>query len=156
MAALRGNAKSFYRSCAPTQKGEYSQLVGALKKRFTPVKLTALRTQLFYSRCQEANESVDDFTQELRKLHSKAYSPATSGNPEAEKVRQIVLVNEFLSGLRSELQVKVVGSYRRWDERDGSPSQVRRDETQGIVNPEFWTTGKEGVPTQRTSHRELR
>ena len=65
---------------------------------------------------QGANESVDDFAQELRKLHSKAYSVATSGNPEAEKVGQIVLVNQFLSGLRSELQVKVVGTEGGMDE----------------------------------------
>ena len=35
-AALRGNAKSFYRSCTPTQKSSYPQLVSALKIRFTP------------------------------------------------------------------------------------------------------------------------
>ena len=35
-AALRGAAKSFYRSCSPAQKNNYRELVGALKKRFTP------------------------------------------------------------------------------------------------------------------------
>ena len=108
-AALRGNARSFYRSCTPVQKSSYPLLVGALKKRFTPVKLTALQTQMFHSRKQGPTESVDDFAQELRKLHSKAYSATTGGNAEAEKVGQIVLVNQFLSGLRSELQSKVVG-----------------------------------------------
>lgn len=108
-SALRGNAKSFYRSCTPTQKSSYPQLVSALEKRFTPVKLTALQTQMFHSRKQGPTESVDDFAQELRKLHSKAYSATMGGNPEAEKVGQIVLVNQFVSGLRSELQAKVVG-----------------------------------------------
>ena len=108
-AALRGNAKSFYRSYTPTQKSSYPQLVSALKKRFTSVKLTALQTQMFHSRKQGTAESVDDFAQELRKLHSKAYSATVGGNSEAEKVGQIVLVNQFVSGLRSELQAKVVG-----------------------------------------------
>lgn len=62
-----------------------------------------------HSRQQGANDSVDDFAQELRKLHAKAYSTATSSNPEAEKVSQIVLVNQCVSGLQSELQAKVVG-----------------------------------------------
>ena len=102
-------AKSFYRSCTPAQKTDYDQLVCALKKRFTPVKLTALQTQMFHSRKQGAAESVDDYAQELRKLHSKAYSTAMGGNSEAEKVGQIVLLNQFVSGLRPEIQTKVVG-----------------------------------------------
>ena len=115
-AALRGNAKSFYRSCTAAQKTSYAQLVSTLKKRFTPVKLTALQTQMFHSRRQGANESVDDFAQELRKLYARAYSTTTSSNPEAEKVGQIVLVNQFVSGLRSELQAKVVGVEGGMDE----------------------------------------
>ena len=114
--ALRGNAKSFYRSCTPVQKSSYPQLVDALKKRFTPMKLTAFQTQMFHSRRQGATESVDDFVQELRWLHSKAYSAAISGSPEAEKVGQIVLVNQFVSGLRPELQAKVVGVEGSMDE----------------------------------------
>ena len=47
--ALRGTAKSFYRSCSQAQRSDYTQLVDALKKHFTPVKLTALQTQLFHS-----------------------------------------------------------------------------------------------------------
>jgi hypothetical protein len=112
----RGNAKSFYRSCTAAQRTSYTQLVSALKKRFTPVKLTALQTQMFHSRRQGANESVDDFAQELRKLYATAYLTTTSSNPEAEKVGQIVLVNQFVSGLRSELQAKVVGVEGGMDE----------------------------------------
>ena len=90
------------------QKSSYSELVDALKM-FTPVKLTALQTQMFHSRRQGATESVDDIVQELCWIHSQAYSAAISGCPEAEKVGQIVLVNQFVSGHRSELQAKVVG-----------------------------------------------
>jgi hypothetical protein len=70
---------------------------------------------MFHSRRQGTTESVDDFAQELRKLHSKAYSTAMNGN-QAEKVGQIVLVNQFVSGLRSELQAKVVGVEGSMDE----------------------------------------
>lgn len=59
---------------------------------------------------------MDDFAQELRCLHSKAYSTVTGANPEAEKVGQIVLVNQFVSGLRSELQANVVGVEGGMDE----------------------------------------
>ena len=108
-SALRGTARAFYRSCTPAQKNNYNLLVAELKKRFTPVQLTAVQTQLFHSRRQGAKESVDDFAQELRKLHSRAYAAATYANPEAEKVGQMVLTNQFISGLRPELQAKVVG-----------------------------------------------
>ena len=77
------------------------------------MKLTALQTQMFHSRKQGATESVDDFAQELRKLHSKAYATATSRNPEAEEVGQIVL---FVASLRAELQAKVVGVEGSMDE----------------------------------------
>ena len=62
---------------------------------------------MFHSRRQGANDSVEDFAQELRKHYARAHSTMTSSNPEAEKVGQIVLVNQFVS--RSELQAKVVG-----------------------------------------------
>ena len=62
---------------------------------------------MFHSRRQGANDSVEDFAQELRKLYARAHSTTTCSNPEAEKVGQIVLVNQFVS--RSELQAKVVG-----------------------------------------------
>ena len=115
-SSLRGAANSFYRSCPPTQRSNYRQLIVVLRKRFTPVQLTAVQTQLFHSRRQGQKETVDDFVQELRKLHTKAYSPATRLNPEAEKVGQIVLVNQFISGLRTELQSKVVGVEGSMDE----------------------------------------
>ena len=103
-SALRGPAKSFYRSCTPAQRSDYHLLTSKLKTRFTPVQLTALQTQLFHSRHQGQKETVDDFAQELRKLHSKAYSAATCANPEAEKMGQMVPVNQFVCGLCPELQ----------------------------------------------------
>ena len=72
-ARLRGGAYSFFRSCSPEQRSSYPLLVAELKKRFTPVKLTAIQTQLFHDRVQGAKESVDEFAQALRQLFSKAY-----------------------------------------------------------------------------------
>ena len=74
------------------------------------MKLTAIQTQLFHTRGQGPNESVDDFTQELRQLHSRAYSTAIGASAEAEQMGQIVLVNQFVSGLHAELQAKLMGS----------------------------------------------
>ena len=73
------------------------------------MQLTAVQTQLFHSPWQGMKESVDDFAQELRKLYSKAYTATTYVNPEAEKGGQMVLANQFISGLQPELQATVVG-----------------------------------------------
>ena len=107
--ALRGTAKAFYRSCSPMQKSNYHSLVAELRKRFTPVQLTAVRTQLFHDRKQGPQESVDEFAQDLRDLYGKAYAGFTKGTPEAEKVGQTVLASQFVAGLRPSLQSKVVG-----------------------------------------------
>lgn len=43
---LRGAAYSFYRSCPTDKRSSYPLLVAELQKRFTPVQLTAIQTQL--------------------------------------------------------------------------------------------------------------
>ena len=106
---LRGAAYSFYRSCSPTQRSSYALLVEELKKRFTPVKLAAVQSQLFHDRQQGPKESVDEFAQDLRKLFAKAYAGVSRGGPEAEKMGQSVLANQFIGGLHSDLKAKVVG-----------------------------------------------
>ena len=73
------------------------------------MQLTAVQTQMFHERKQGAKETVDEFAQELRKLYTKAYSTVTSGVPQAEEVGQRVLTSQFVAGLRSELQAKVMG-----------------------------------------------
>ena len=95
--ALRGTAKSFYRSYSLAQRSSYCALVAELKKRFTPVRLT---TQLFHDRRQGPQETVDDFAQDLRRLYSQVYAGFTRGTPEAEKVGQTVLASQFVAGLR--------------------------------------------------------
>ena len=103
---LRGAAYSFYRSCSLEQRSDYTLLAEELKKRFTPVKLAAVQSQLFLDRKQGPKESVDEFAQDLKKL---AYAGVNRGGPEAEKMGQSVLANQFIAGLRSDLKSKVVG-----------------------------------------------
>ena len=60
VSRLRGAAYSFYRSCTPKQWSSYPLLTAELKKRFTPVQLTAIQTQMFHNQVQGAKESVDE------------------------------------------------------------------------------------------------
>ena len=107
---LKGTAYSFYRSLALEKRSSYSLLVAELKKRFTPVRLTAIQSQVFHGRQQGPKESVDEYAQELRKLFAKAYSSIARGGPEAESLGQSVLANQFIAGLRADLKAKVVGT----------------------------------------------
>ena len=113
---LRGVAYSFFRSCTPEQRSSYPLLVGQLKKRFTPVQLTAIQTQLFHDRVQNNKESVDDYAQALRKLFKKSYSSLLRRRSESEPMAQMVLVNQFISGLRPSLKAKVVGTEGNLDQ----------------------------------------
>ena len=81
---LRGTAYSFYRSCAGEQRSNYGLLVEQICKRFTPVQLTAIQSQLFHDCRQSANETVDEFAQELNKLFHKTYFNLIRGGTEAE------------------------------------------------------------------------
>ena len=56
---LKGAAQSFYKSCSEAERKSYDTLKAALAKRFTPVRLTAVQTSMFYQRRQGADESVD-------------------------------------------------------------------------------------------------
>ena len=107
---LKGTAYSFYRSCSPEQRNSYPLLVVELKRRFTPVWLTAIQTQLFHDRQQGAKETVDDYAQALQKLYKNAYSGVLRGGTEAEEMGQTVLANQFVARLRPDLKTRVVGT----------------------------------------------
>ena len=63
------------------------------------MKLAAIQSQLFHDRHQDPKENVDDSTQDVRKLFSRAYGGASRGGPEAEKIAQSVLASQFIAGL---------------------------------------------------------
>ena len=107
---LRGSAYSFYRSCTAEQRNDYKLLVEQLTKRFTPIQIQPIQSQLFHDRQQKPKETVDEYAEALKKLFVKAYSSLARGGQEAETMGQSVLANQFVAGLRSELKVKVVGS----------------------------------------------
>ena len=71
---LKGAAYSFYKSCSVQHRSDYGELVKELTRRFTPVRIQAVQCSLFHERKQSGKESVDDFSQDLRKLLAHAYS----------------------------------------------------------------------------------
>ena len=50
---LRGLAYSFYRTCKPEQRQDFDQLKGALSKRFTPVHIPVVDSNLFHEWTQK-------------------------------------------------------------------------------------------------------
>ena len=106
---LRGTAYSYYRSCSPEQQIKYGLLVAKPTNRFTPVHLQAIQSGLFHECHQKTGEPVE-YAQELRKLFARAYPNGVRGGPETKSIGQLVLANQFVSGLRADLKVKVIGS----------------------------------------------
>ena len=106
---LKGPAYSFYRSCTPSQCASYPQLVDALKKSFTPVKIQLVQTSLFHDRRQGTSETVDGFAQDLKTLFYKAYPSTLQGGREAEEMGRTVLSTQFVAGLRKEIKLKLAG-----------------------------------------------
>ena len=113
---LRGTAASFYRSCGVDVRSQYKCLVEAMKRRFTPVHLTAVQTQLFHARLQGEGETVEQFAQEIQKLFNQAYARAAQEGTEAEKLAKTLLANQFVTGLRPELKRKLIGVEGRLEE----------------------------------------
>ena len=113
---LGDTALAFYRSCASDVRSKYSLLVAAMKRRFTPIRLTAVQAQLFHNRQQHEKETVDQFAQEIQKLYNLAYAGAASEGPQAERMGQTLLANQFVTGLRPELKRKLIGTEGSLDE----------------------------------------
>ena len=92
------------------QRTDYSLLVAELKKRFTPVTLPAIQTNLFHDRKQHVSESVEAYAQELHTLFHKAYPSVQQGTRKAEALGQTILTNQFVVGLFPNIKAKIVGS----------------------------------------------
>ena len=113
---LRGQALAFYRTCTSAQTANYTALVAELTKQFTPVHIPAVQTSVFHDRQQKVEESVDSYTQDLRKLFIKAYPMSKQGSKEAKEMGKTVLANQFIVGLVPELKRKVAGSERDFEQ----------------------------------------
>ena len=107
---LQGQAYAFFRSCTMEQRTDYSLLVAELKKRFIPVVLPAIQSNLFHDKKQGVSESVDIYAQELRTLFHKTYLSVQQGTREAEALGQTILTNQFVAGLLPDIKSKIVGS----------------------------------------------
>ena len=90
---LKGAAYSFYKSCSVQHRSDYGELVKELTHRFTPVRIQAVQCSLFHERKQSGKESVDDFSQDLRKLFAHAYPKVEQGSREAEAMGKSVLLS---------------------------------------------------------------
>ena len=107
---LEKQAYAFYMSCPPQVKTSYESLTTELKKRFTPVRIQGVDTNLFHDRKQKPGETVDQYAQELRWLYQKAYPDNLHGSKDAEKMGKTLLASQFVSGLRTEIKKHVTGS----------------------------------------------
>ena len=94
----------------------YHSLTTKLGKRFTPVRLQVVQTSLYHEHKQRLTELIDDFTQDLLSLFHKAYPCAKQGALEVVGMRQSVLANQFVSGLRADIKAKVAGSEGGFDQ----------------------------------------
>ena len=115
-ARLRGSASRFYRSCTPQQRSSYANLTAALRERFTPVRLQSVQSSKFHERRQRADESVDNYAQDLRKLFHQAYSMAQDAGSGAETMGRSVLAYQFVAGLKDKLKSKLVGQSGSFEE----------------------------------------
>ena len=156
-SSLKDTATSFYRSCSGDVRNDYKSLLAELKRRFTPVQLTAVQTQLFHARTQR-EETVEQFVQDLRKLFNRAYAKATQEGPQAEKMGLILLANQFVAGLRPELKRKLIGV-------DGSLEELvlkaRFEEAKGQEFSTYSTTNrhpqtaKEQINKPKGNHKRM-
>lgn len=107
---LHGQAYTFYWTCTNQQRSTYSELVATLKKRFTPVRIQSVQSELFHSRKQQAQEKVDDYAQDPSRLYQKAYPQARQGTGETEIMGKTMQAYQFVAGLLPNIRAKVAGT----------------------------------------------
>jgi hypothetical protein len=112
---LKGPEYAFYRTCSPSQRSDYERLSAELNKRFTPVRIPVVDTNMFHERKQRDKETVDEYAQELRRLFYKAYPRSQQSTKEAEEMGQNVLSCQFLAGLKQSIKQKLIGTEGTFD-----------------------------------------
>ena len=73
------------------QHTDYSLLVAELKKRFIPVTLPAIQSNIFYDKKQGASESVNVYVQEIHALFHKAFPQCTTRNKRSRGTRSNII-----------------------------------------------------------------
>ncbi len=153
---LRGQVYAFFKSCTIQQRGDYTTLVAQLTKRFTPVRLKAVQSSLFHDRKQKVpQESVDSYAQDLRRLFYLAYPRAQQGNQETEEMGLSVLTYQFVSGLRSEIKVKLAGMDGNFDQllaRARLEEAKLRDLVDHTPKPAFMRPSLHREPLEERGH----
>ena len=71
--------------------------MAALEKRFTPVRIQSVQSELFHSRKQQNQEKVDEYAQDLSRLYQKAYPQVQQGTGETEVMGKTVLAYQFVA-----------------------------------------------------------
>ena len=161
---LKGQAYTFYRSCAPHQRSSYDLLVAELMKRFTPVRLQSVQSSLFHERKQKTIESVDAYAQDLRRLFHLAYPRAQQGSQEAEDMGRSVLASQFVAGLLPDIKLKLAGVEGSLDELlvKARFQEAKLRDLAGISSmvvtkkPSVPTSQHKGFVTNRASENQVR
>ena len=161
---LKGQAYTFYRSCAPHQRSSYDLLVAELMKRFTPVRLQSVQSSLFHERKQKASESVDAYAQDLCRLFHLAYPRARQGSQEAEDMGRSVLASQFVAGLLPDIKLKLAGVEGSLDELlvKARFQEAKLRDLAGISSmvvtkkPSVPTSQHKGFVTNRVSENQVR
>lgn len=151
---LKGPAYSFYHTCSAAQRANYQSITKELEKRFTPVRIPVVESNLFHERKQAANESVDQYAQCLRELFYKAYPRTQQCTKKAEDMGQSVLTCQFIAGLRKEIKGKVVGTERNFDAllTKARFEEAKEKEFVGSTKP-VSSTSQRPVPTTQGDKR---
>ena len=95
------------------QHTDYSLLVAELKKRFIPVALPAIQSNLFHDKKQGVSESVDIYAQELHTLFHKTYPSVQQGTRKAEALGQTILTNQFVAGFLHDIKSRSEGDFNQ-------------------------------------------
>ena len=80
-----------------------------------PVRIQGVDTSLFHNRKQKVGETVDQYAQDLRKLHQKAYPDSIRGSTNAEEIGKTLLASHFVAGLWPEIRKSMTGSSQSSD-----------------------------------------
>ena len=68
-----------------------------------------MESSLFHERKQKDNETVDSYTQELRKLFYRVHPKAKQGDGKTESMAKDILAYQFVAGLKLEIKEKLAG-----------------------------------------------